>query len=67
MEVGTVTRLIRERGYGFIARFENDDLFFHRSALKHISMDEIEEGERVEFEVEQGPKGLRATNVRLTV
>lgn len=67
MEIGTVKKLIRDKGYGFIARFGSDDLFFHRSALQYITIDELEEGERVEFELEQGPKGLRAVKVRLTV
>ena len=66
MEAGTVASLKLDRGFGFISRPGEPDLFFH---LKSVSDDQLEWNEtllqrRVQFEVEQTPKGERATNVR---
>ncbi len=61
---GKIKRLIRDRGFGFITAEDNKDVFFHRSALAEGDFDVLEEGSSVEFDLEGGPKGPRATNVR---
>jgi len=62
---GTIRRLMRERGYGFITTEDGKDIFFHRTALRGLRFDSLKEGQSVEFEVETGPKGPRAVDVRL--
>jgi len=62
---GTIRRLMRDRGYGFIATEDGKDIFFHRTALRGLRFDSLKEGQSVEFEVETGPKGPRAADVRL--
>jgi len=66
MVVGTVKWFKTDRGYGFIAPEQGKDVFVHVSALEASGMQELTEGQRVEFEVEQDAKGLRAVNVRAT-
>lgn len=61
---GTIKRLIRDRGFGFIRSEDGQEVFFHRSALEDTDFDGLREGERVTFELERGSKGPRATNVR---
>lgn len=61
---GTIKRIIRDRGFGFIRSAEGQEVFFHRSGLKELTFDTLKEGESVEFDVERGEKGPRATNVR---
>ena len=64
MQTGTITRL--NNGYGFISREgEEKDLFFHVNELQGISFDELQEGDKVQFEVGESPKGPNATNVSL--
>ncbi len=63
---GTIKKLIRDRGFGFISAEDGKEIFFHRSALEGIDFDAIEEGSSVEFGTESGPKGPRAANVKLT-
>jgi len=60
---GKIKRLIRERGFGFITAEDGEDVFFHLSALEGEDFDALEEGTNVEFDLERGPKGPRATNV----
>lgn len=60
---GTVKWFNATKGYGFIAREGADDVFVHHSAIQSQGYRTLEEGQRVEFTVEQGPKGLQATNV----
>ena len=62
---GKIRKLIRERGFGFIAAEDSKDVFFHRSALAGEDFDALEEGNSVEFDLERGPKGLQAMNVRV--
>ncbi len=61
---GTIKRLIRDRGFGFIRGEDGQEVFFHRSALQELDFDGLKEGEKVSFELERGNKGPRATNVR---
>jgi CspA family cold shock protein len=62
-EVGTVKWFNNSKGYGFIAREGADDVFVHYSAIQGDGFKTLEEGDRVEFSVEQSPKGLQAANV----
>ena len=60
---GTVKWFNGGKGYGFIARAEGADVFVHFSAIQGEGFRNLEEGQSVEFNVEQGQKGLQATNV----
>jgi CspA family cold shock protein len=60
---GTVKWFNGSKGYGFIAREEGEDVFVHFSAIEGQGFRNLEEGQSVEFNVEQGQKGLQATNV----
>jgi CspA family cold shock protein len=51
------------KGYGFIEREDGDDVFVHYTAIQADGFRNLEEGQRVEFSIEQGPKGLQAANV----
>ena len=62
-EVGTVKWFNGSKGYGFIAREDADDVFVHYTAIQKEGFRNLDEGQRVEFSVEQGPKGLQAANV----
>jgi CspA family cold shock protein len=60
---GTVKWFNGAKGYGFIEREAGPDLFVHHSAIRGEGFRNLEEGQSVEFNVEQGPKGLQATDV----
>jgi len=63
---GTVKWFSKEKGYGFITRDDNQgDVFVHFSAIQQRGFKTLQQGQRVEFEVEQDTKGLRAKNVRV--
>lgn len=62
-EVGTVKWFNDAKGYGFIARDGADDVFVHYSAIRSPGFKTLEEGQRVEFTVEQGRKGMQAVDV----
>jgi len=62
-ETGTVKWFNGAKGFGFIEREEGDDVFVHFSAIQGEGFRNLEEGQKVEFNVEQGQKGLQATNV----
>ena len=63
MPSGTIKRLVRDRGFGFIKDEGGREWFFHRSAVQG-NFDELAEGRRVAFDEEDSPKGPRAANVR---
>ncbi len=65
MATGTVKKLVRERGFGFIQGQDGVELFFHRSALQGEAFDTLAEGQTVEFDIEKGAKGPRAANMKL--
>ena len=62
MAEGTIKR-ITDKGFGFINTGGDKDLFFHSSSVEGTSFDELREGQRVSFNVGQGPKGPCAENV----
>ena len=61
--VGTVKWFNGSKGYGFIEREDGEDVFVHFSAIQADGYRNLIEGQRVEFTVETGPKGLQAANV----
>jgi CspA family cold shock protein len=61
---GTVKWFNSEKGYGFISQDGGPDVFVHYSAIQETGYRNLEENEKVEFDVSQGPKGLQAANVR---
>jgi CspA family cold shock protein len=62
---GTVKKLIRDRGFGFITAEDGTEVFFHRSDLESADFDTMEEGAGVEFEMGTGAKGPRAIKVKV--
>ena len=60
---GTIKRLVRDKGFGFIAAGDGAEYFFHQSACSGTAFDQLREGQAVTFERGQGPKGPRAENV----
>ena len=64
MAQGTVKWFNDAKGFGFIAQDGGDDVFVHHTAIQSEGFRSLAEGERVEFEVQQGAKGLQAANVR---
>ena len=64
MQRGTIKKLVADKGFGFIAGGERGkDLFFHVSAVKDVAFDSLFEGQSVDYEMEAGPKGDRASVV----
>jgi CspA family cold shock protein len=61
---GTVKWFSNEKGYGFIARPDGEDVFVHFSAIQADGYRSLAEGQQVEFEIVDGPKGKQAANVR---
>jgi cold shock protein len=61
---GTVKWFSNEKGYGFITREGGDDVFVHHTAIQSEGYHSLTEGQKVEFEVVQGDKGLQASNVQ---
>ncbi|AOV06594.1 cold-shock protein [Sporosarcina ureilytica] len=63
MEQGKVKWFNAEKGFGFIEREDGDDVFVHFSAIQGEGFKTLEEGQDVTFEIEQGERGLQASNV----
>jgi CspA family cold shock protein len=62
---GTIKKVVAERGFGFITATDGKEYFFHRNSLESsLDFDRLAGGEKVEFEVEESPKGPRAGRVR---
>ena len=61
--VGTVKWFNTQKGYGFLAREGGEDVFVHYSAIVSQGFHNLAEGQKVEFSIEKGPKGLQAVNV----
>ncbi len=64
MDTGTVKWFNNAKGFGFIEREEGPDVFVHYSAIESSGYRSLEDGQKVEFEVIEGPKGLQANNVK---
>ncbi len=64
MEKGTVKWFNSAKGFGFIQRESGEDVFVHYRSITGNGYKNLEDGDKVEFDVEQGQKGLQATNVR---
>lgn len=64
MPQGVVKWFSSQKGYGFITKDDGKDIFVHFSAVEGEGYKNLEEGQRVEFEVSQGPKGEQATSVK---
>ena len=65
MPQGKIKKLVSDRGFGFIEG-ERGDLFFHHSEVQGVSIEELYEGQVVEYEIGQGRKGPCAVSVRVT-
>ena len=63
MEQGTVKRFNSEKGFGFIEREGGNDVFVHFSAIQSEGYKSLEEGQAVQFDVEEGARGPQAANV----
>ena len=64
MPEGKIKKVLPEKGFGFIAG-GGDDLFFHHSELKGVTMEQLQEGQLVQYEIGQGKKGPCAVSVHL--
>ena len=63
MQQGTITR-VTDKGFGFISsEGKEKDLFFHSKELVGVAFDDLREGDKVTFEIEESPKGLNAVQV----
>jgi len=63
---GTIRTIRADKGFGFIKDQGGKEYFFHRSAVHGEALEDLREGDSVEFDVGEGPKGPRAENVRRT-
>lgn len=66
MPKGTIVRLICDNSFGFIRMGQGEEIFFSRSQLQGVDYSSLREGQKVEFEVAQGPDGCCAARVRLS-
>ncbi len=64
-ETGVVKWFNSSKGFGFIKRDEGEDIFVHYSAIREKGFKALEEGQKVEFSVEEGGKGLNAKDVKI--
>ncbi len=65
MTKGTVKWFNESKGFGFLEREDGDDVFVHYSSIQSSGFKKLDEGQSVEFETQEGPKGLQAVNVRV--
>lgn len=63
MAIGRVKWFSDQKGYGFITTESGEDVFIHYSAIEGVGFKSLDEGQEVEFEIVQGPKGYQAENV----
>ena len=63
MAIGTVKFFNAQKGYGFISREDGPDVFVHFSNIEGSGYRSLDEGQKVEFDIVKGPKGLQAANV----
>jgi len=62
---GTVKWFNEKKGFGFLSQEDGDDVFVHYSSIQSSGFKNLDEGQSVEFEVQDGPKGLQAVDVRV--
>jgi cold shock protein len=62
---GRIKRVIRDGGFGFIRTQSGQQVFFHRTNLRDVDFVSLEEGQAVEFELQPGERGPRATSIRI--
>jgi CspA family cold shock protein len=65
MHTGTIKKVVSERGFGFISDTDGREVFFHQSSVVDVQFDALNEQQKVEFDIEDSPKGPRAVNVRV--
>ena len=69
MATGKITRLVKDRGFGFVQLSDSQEVFFHSSSLPQGEFDQLRDGQTLEFDVEPDPSDpsrKRAANVRVT-
>lgn len=64
MPAGRIKKIIPDRGFGFVRADDGNEVFFHRTELTLVDFDRLEEGQVVEFDIVDSPKGPRARNLR---
>ncbi len=67
MAKGSIKKMIRDRGFGFLAAEDGREIFFHRSELVQTEFEDLREGDQVTFEVEKTDRGPKATQVQKEV
>jgi CspA family cold shock protein len=65
MHSGKIKKLVKDRGFGFIADTDGREVFFHQSSVAADQFNNLEEDQLVDFDVEKSPKGPRAINIQL--
>jgi len=65
MHTGKIKKVIQDKGFGFIADTDSNEVFFHKNNLVGIEFSDLAGGEEVQFEIEKTPKGLNAVSVSL--
>lgn len=65
MHTGKIKKVVRERGFGFISDNDGREIFFHQSGLMGVQFDALKEEDKVEFEIEDSPKGPRAVSISI--
>ena len=65
MTKGTVKWFNEKKGFGFLSQEDGDDVFVHYSSIQSSGFKNLDEGQSVEFDVQDGPKGLQAVDVRV--
>jgi len=65
MHSGKIKKVVHERGFGFISDTDGREVFFHQSGLVGVQFDALKEEQKVDFEIENSPKGPRAISISL--
>ena len=65
MAKGSIKKIVRDRGFGFIDAEDGREIFFHRSELNEVDFDNLQTGNQVVFEVEKTDKGAKATRIQI--
>jgi CspA family cold shock protein len=65
MHKGKIKKILRDKGFGFISDNDGREVFFHQHSLNGVTFEELRQDQRVEFEVENAPRGPRANNIKI--